>query len=242
MAGFFGFFDYTKPGPGVDKDAQKKNKFALFFELYFRKFWKLITLNIIYFLTCIPIVTIGPATAGFTYVLRNFSREDHAWVTSDYFEHGFKNFKQAFIVSIIDFILLYLGWFSYNFYSQYAEGYLVYGKYIILIMGFIYLFMHFYIYQMMVTFKLSLKQIYKNAFIFAIARLPQNILILILTILVSILFYYYVLIGVLLTPVIVLSTVGFIINFYVYHVIKKYMLDKIPEENGEEQEIEEAEN
>ena len=240
MAGFFGFFDYTKPGPGVPKDAPPKNKFLLFFELYFRKFWKLVTLNIIYFLTCIPIVTIGPATAGFTYVLRNFAREDHAWVVSDYFEHAFKNFKQAFIISIIDVLALYIGWFSYNFYSNSIEIHhlLVYAKYFILVMGFIYLIMHFYIYQMMVTFKLTIKQIFKNAFIFAVAKLPQNILVLILAAIASIIFYYYVLIGVLLTPVIVLSTVGFIINFYAYHVIKKHMLDRIEddEENQEDQE------
>jgi hypothetical protein len=24
MAGFFGFFDYTKPGPGIDKDEPQK--------------------------------------------------------------------------------------------------------------------------------------------------------------------------------------------------------------------------
>ena len=34
-----------KEGPGVSKDAPEKKRFFLFFELYFRKFWKMIELN-----------------------------------------------------------------------------------------------------------------------------------------------------------------------------------------------------
>ena len=101
-----GFFSnmYNKEGPGVDKDAPQKHRFFLFFELYFRKFWQLITLNLIYFVFCIPIVTIGPATAGFTYVLRNFSREEHSFVWMDFFDNFKKNFKQSFIVSLLNLL------------------------------------------------------------------------------------------------------------------------------------------
>ena len=37
----------------------------------------------------------SPFKAGFTYILRNFVREDHAWVFSDFFAHTKNNFKQA---------------------------------------------------------------------------------------------------------------------------------------------------
>ena len=36
------FGDYTKAGPGVEKNAPQKKPFFRFIELYFRKFWKLI--------------------------------------------------------------------------------------------------------------------------------------------------------------------------------------------------------
>ena len=38
--------------------------------------------------------------------------------------------------------------------------------------------MHMYIYQMMVTFELSLKDLYKNALLFTLGRLPSNIFVL----------------------------------------------------------------
>ena len=86
MAGFFGLFDYTKPGKGVDKNGPQKKRFFHFFELYFRKFWKLITLNLIYILFCIPIVTIGPATAAMTYILKNYTMERPVFLWSDFLE------------------------------------------------------------------------------------------------------------------------------------------------------------
>lgn len=201
MAGLLGFFDYSKPGPGVPKDAPPKHRFIVFFEVFSRKFWKLVQLNILYIMCCIPIVTIGPATAGFTYVLRNFSREEHAWVFSDFMEHTRKNFKQAFIVGLIDIVAIYLGYVNYMFYSQsmYSTSIIGYIKYFVILVGVIFAIMHFYIYPMMVTFKLSIKQIFKNAFIFAMAKLPRNLLMLIVLAVVAVAFYYYYIIGIILT-------------------------------------------
>jgi len=57
MAGFFGFFDPTKPGAGVDKDAPRKHPVYLFIELVGRKIWQLILINLIYFVMLLPILT-----------------------------------------------------------------------------------------------------------------------------------------------------------------------------------------
>jgi len=53
--GLFGG-NFTKEGPGVSKEAPEKHRFFLFFELFFRKFTKLIWLNVIYFVTMIPVL------------------------------------------------------------------------------------------------------------------------------------------------------------------------------------------
>ena len=47
MAGFFGFFDYTKEGPGVSKDEAQKKGLELYFDILLRRFWKLMALNVI---------------------------------------------------------------------------------------------------------------------------------------------------------------------------------------------------
>lgn len=59
MAGFLGFFDYTKPGKGVNKGDVNKKGISLYFDILLRKFWKLIPLNLIYIIASIPAIFIG---------------------------------------------------------------------------------------------------------------------------------------------------------------------------------------
>ena len=54
MAGFLGFGNFQKPGKGVKKNEPEKKRFFQFFELFFRKLTKLIQLNLLYLLFCIP--------------------------------------------------------------------------------------------------------------------------------------------------------------------------------------------
>lgn len=51
--GLFGG-NYSKPGPGVYKNAPEKKGLNLFYEIFFRKFWKLIQLNLMYIVTLLP--------------------------------------------------------------------------------------------------------------------------------------------------------------------------------------------
>lgn len=48
--------NWDKPGPGVDKDAPKKNAFFYFWELVARKFFRLITFNLFYLLCLLPLI------------------------------------------------------------------------------------------------------------------------------------------------------------------------------------------
>jgi len=259
VGGFFGFFDYSKPGPGIPKDLPPKSKFIVFFEVLGRKFWKLCYLNLLYFITSLPILFIiylifgsfilpyiqdtisaqkyienakniesmlfmflnifviggfmafgiGPTTAGYTYILRNFAREEHAWVTSDFFENIKKNIKESIITLVVDFIILFTFYVNIRFYSamekQYPTLYLV--KYFIFVAFAIYLMMHIFIYPMMVTYNLKVRHIYKNAFIFTILKLPHTIGILL------------IILAVLLIPAVIFLTTGFILAMFLYFVL-----------------------
>lgn len=59
MAGLFGFFDYTKPGRGIRKDEPEKTGFALYFDIFYRRIWKIVALNIFYILASIPAIIIA---------------------------------------------------------------------------------------------------------------------------------------------------------------------------------------
>ncbi|MCI5604657.1 MAG: hypothetical protein MR413_03275 [Clostridia bacterium] len=46
--------NYSTPGPGISKDAPKKKGLNLFYEILFRKFWKIVQLNLMYVVTLLP--------------------------------------------------------------------------------------------------------------------------------------------------------------------------------------------
>ena len=60
-----GFFPkYDKPGPGIDKDEDsKKGPFSLFFQIYFEKFSRLCTMNLLFILFNIPSMILAYLTA-----------------------------------------------------------------------------------------------------------------------------------------------------------------------------------
>ncbi len=289
MAGFFGFFDYTKPGPGIPKDAPPKAPIVVFFGIYTRKFWNLVKINLMFNLfnlpavlavifasmyviqgqiaddpamdlltrfilgsivLCVPLITVGPAQAGYTYILRNYSREEHAFLWWDFKEHALKNFKQSLIISIIDFFALILFGIVVNFYFKYSTDsntvamFMVFARTIIIFAFIVYLIMHMYIYPMLVTFKLTIRQLYKNALIFALAKFLPNLGILLLCIVLILLsFYFSTFIGIVLFLFITVSTIGLITNFYVYPKLKRHMIDKVEEleEDDEDDEDEDDE-
>lgn len=119
-------------GAGIPKNAPKKKGILRFFEIFFRKFWKLIEVNILYSLFFIPAVlalyavirvsnatvallmlavclivfvfTIGPATSGMFKILRNFTVEKHAFILTDFKKAFTENYKKSLAMGIIDII------------------------------------------------------------------------------------------------------------------------------------------
>ena len=101
----FGFFDYTKPGPGVDKKAPKKHAFFEFFELWFNNIWSLISVNISYSLLVTFLLPCGLGSAGVTNVARSIVRGKHSFGMSDFWDTIKKNWKQALPAGIINILI-----------------------------------------------------------------------------------------------------------------------------------------
>ena len=194
----------------------------------------------------------GPVTCGFTYVLRNYAREEHAWIFSDFWQHTLSNLKQSIVVFLIDVVAFISIIFAYNFYGLQTNA-LYYVRYIIFGLAFIYTLAHFYIYPLMITFKLSVKNIFRNSFLLAIAKLPLNVLTLIIVAAIHIVIPYigivcggapviFLIVFVALEIFILVSLTGFVINFNIYPVIKENMLAKADPEKYGENTLENAES
>ncbi len=280
MADFLESLDYTKTGQDIPENTVPQPGIYGCLEIYCRKFWQLIKLNMLFFLfnlpsllilpfigsigfpnlnssawlpvgytmwfyyavgsilLCIPIITVGPWQAGFTYVLRNLTRGEHAFLWGDFKEHARKNLKQSIIICLIDLLTVFIIGIDLSFYfHRYGSSFylsLINGLIIMLFM--LDIMAHLYIYPMLVTFNFSIKQIYKNAFIFALIKFFPNLAVIAVCVFLTVIpLLLFPVASILLFPLITISTTGLVINFYVYPVLEKYIINKLSEAEAQKQ-------
>ena len=129
--------------------------------------------------------------------------------------------------------VMFLIAFNMNFYRALNSHGVFYqiGNVVIIVALILYLMMHLYIYPMMITFKFTIKQLYKNAILFALLKFFPNLgvlavsaFIIFITMMISpyasVLFFLFLDFGL----------IGFTTNFVVYPYLKKYIIDKYEEE------------
>ena len=183
MAGFFGFNNYQKEGPGISKDAPKKKTFILFFEMFFRNFWKFTTINLVYCLISLPILTNGMAKVGLTHVARNTARDKHSFGFSDFFETIRKNLKQSIIAGIINSIIFGVLIFDIYFFYGVEGTYGVVGVGVALAMLVTFIMMSYYLWTLIITFDYTLKQAYVNSFKLVFLNIKYSLLVLFVNVL-----------------------------------------------------------
>ncbi len=248
MAGFFGMFDATKPGPGVSKNEPKKKRFFLFWELYFRKFFKLIIANLLYALVSLPLVTQGLAQAGLTFVTRNYAREKHVFLPSDFFDTIKKNWKQALATGILELIigacLIFDILYAWDWLSAGEELQILPLLFfaVAFFLAVIFCYARYYLYMQIITFKLSFKQVWKNSLLLAIAGFKENLIISLALLAVYALVFVllYNLFWYVLGPLVVLYVLlfpafrSFLIQFTIFPLIKRTIIDPYYKEHPEE--------
>lgn len=235
---FLGIFILSLP-PVVE--SIEGIKAALSLEIEMGEILYITLLPLLSVFVCLPLITVGPAQAGMTYILRNYSREEHAFLFSDFLEHAKKNFKQSMIVGAINILITLLVMLDIYLvpFSQISSLLKTIISTLIIVGYVIFMMMNMYIYPMMVTFKLTIKQLYRNALLFAFMKLIPNLLILIVCVAVVIVpFQLSPVAGYLLFIFITMALVSYIINFYVYPKIDKYMIQPSIKQETEENQAE----
>lgn len=220
-------FGLEKEGLGVSKNEKPKSKSLMFFVIYFRRFWKLMGLNILFLITCIPVLTIGPATAAMMYILRKYTQEEAAYVWREYWQQFKENFKQAFplgLISLVAYALLGFALYFYIFQATFDPiAYVLVA--ICAIALAILTFITFYAYLLMVTLKLSLIKIIKNSLVMALNNLGTNLLALTINIvLIAVAFLFYP-VSLLLILILIPVTCAYAVSFLCYPKVKKIFVD-----------------
>lgn len=234
--------NYYKEGPGVEKNERKKKGFFAFFEIYFRNFWGLFLISLVYSLISILGLgfTNGLAKAGFTHVARSINREKHSFLFSDFFETIKKNWKQSLILGVINILLTAILGADIYYFWGYISNVETGGFPIIQVLGLgismalviVMTFIKYYIWTLTITFSLNIRQMIKNSFHFVFLNLWRNIMIAVImgAIYVGLYFLATVNGGLMVVAIILLVGVvpGFkmcLIQANVFPSIKKYIID-----------------
>lgn len=194
------------------------------------------------FVVPLPIILLSPFVAGLTYVTRNFAREEHAFVWSDFWDAVKGNWKYFLLNGVICYgVFTLLSFAVLYYYSMTLSGWIYYiPLWLCVVVAVVFLFAQYYLPIMFVTFDLKFTHAYKNALIFTVAGFGRNILV---TVILGALLFAFLNIPLLNITLLVYALVfiffifafiSYLISFAVYPIIDRYMIQAAKRiENGE---------
>ncbi len=188
---------------------------------------------VFYGIGALVILTFGIVNVGCAHLLRSMVREEPIFFRSDFAGAIKRNFRQALILGVLDLGIIFALLYGFLFYSMNAgtNFFMNCAYYFFWIIMIIYFFMRFYLYQMLVTFDLSFKKLFKNAFIFAFVGFKRNVLallgIVVLVILNMLLINYMLPLGIVLPFIITIGLASFIATYAAYPKMKELMIDPV---------------
>lgn len=182
----------------------------------------LLLLNLLYILTCIPVITIGAATAALYDIILKMVKGEEGYIFKGYFKAFGNYFKRATGLWVLEMgagALIGLDLFFYGF-IQGNKG-LSLLNYLFCIVFICCLFVFSYQFVVLVTFKDNIRTTIRKSFVISIRRLPYTVCIVLLNILPVIL--------VLLVPFILpyMLLVQFIIGFSGIAFINSRLFHKV---------------
>ena len=130
------------------------------------------------FLLLIPCLLItGPVQAGLAYVTRNWARDEHAFPWGDFKDAVKENWKQALGVSAITAVLPFILYVCYRFYGQMQQSSLLFmiPQMLTLGLGMVWWLALVFMYPMMVSYRMTFRQLIRNGLLLAVARLPMTV-------------------------------------------------------------------
>lgn len=128
-------------------------------------------------LLLIPCIALtGPFTAGVAYVTRNWARDEHAFIWSDFIDAAKSNWKYALITSSITGVIPVMLYVCVSFYGEMAASNLLFmvPQVLCVVIGALWLCGLMYMYPQMVTYRLSYKNLLRNSLMMTIGRLPMT--------------------------------------------------------------------
>ena len=136
----------------------------------------LVILNLLFLLSCIPLFTIGAASAALYTVCFQLGTEKESGVFHTYVHAFRENFKQSTVLFLILALFLLTGFFDTLLLSSLA-GWLRYGCILTAILLVLAVLMYSYAFPLLSQFSNGIRGTLKNALFLSLGYLPRSLLI-----------------------------------------------------------------
>ena len=141
-----------------------------------------VILNVLFLITCIPVVTIGPAVSALYTVTLREARNEQGYIIRSYFTAFKENFRHSFLLSVLYTIIGAILLYNLAFWAQMKTA--VGSIFLIIIAActLLYAISLLYVFALSARFENTIKQTAKNSLLIALANPVQTLMILLITI------------------------------------------------------------
>lgn len=208
---------------------------------FINKIVDLIWLGILWTVTSLALVTVGPATSALYYAVVKVIRRERGYVTKAFF-HSFKeNLKPGIIAGGLFWILVVLMYIDFTYASAMSANGETFGTVMVVVFMCVTVFavfIYMWIYPILSRFTLGFRPLLINSLLISVKHFPRTLLMIAFYGAVGYLIYSFVpLVFYIFIPIILPGISALLKSFVVEPVLKKYMAEPegTPEETGEDQ-------
>lgn len=134
-------------------------------------FGSLFALNIVFVISCIPIITIGAAFTALYAMMFKIQRKDDYTVVREYFMEFRSNFKRGTISWLIIVLVCVALWGQYTYICNFEGGLVSFYSIALVVEGVIFILILPFVFPLLAYFDNTVGNTFKNAFFLAISNL-----------------------------------------------------------------------
>lgn len=149
---------------------------------FLSKLADMMILNLLFLVTCIPIVTIGAAWTSLYYVSLKMVRGEESYIARSYFKSFKENFKQSTVIWLIVLVLIIILVLDFRIMSGFEGMGFNVIKIGISMVSFLEAMILMYLFPLVAKFYNTIKNTFQNAFLMSIRHLPQTLIMLVITV------------------------------------------------------------
>ena len=141
-----------------------------------------VVLNMLFLITCIPVITIGPAVSALYTVTLREARNEQGYIIRSYFTAFKENFRHSFLLSVLYSIIGAILLYNLAFWAQMNTAAGTVFLIIIAVCTLLYIISLLYVFALSARFENTIKRTVKNSLLIALVNPVQTLMILLITV------------------------------------------------------------